>query len=188
MHADTIAEDVLMPLSQAAKWAGKSPRTLKRWVDRGIIDGKRKGKYKTAPILVSKLKLRSYLATLDRPSLSHVEAPADDIAEVRADRADPMREFVEELKDDKARLLSQVSLLQTELADVRQQLTDCQQARSAVERELINATQDRAEFRQAIADLRRQVEQGHRERSDLERQMRGGVRGLLRGAVQRFRR
>lgn len=86
------------------------------------------------------------------------------------------KHMVEALEQDKDRLLSQVSQLQTEIVDVRQQLVDCQQARTAVERELIDATQNRDEFRQ------------YRERAELEHQLRGGVRGLLRGAVNRFRR
>ena len=191
-----------VPLSTATTIAGRSTSTLRRWIRKGVLRDLRPPEAdRSAPVMVSTQELRNHLVTLKRNG-NHPRSPAP----VQTSSQTPMHQpvqppttttdgqvvalerLVNELSEDKARLLSQVSQLQNDLSDVRQQLGDCQQARSAVERELVNATRDRDEFHQAINDLRHQVERGHAERADLERQMQGGVRGLLRGAVKRFRR
>ena len=192
----------IIPLSTAAQMATRSPKTVRRWIREGKLQDKRAQGDRYSPVIVSAHELRGYLSTLSQGGNGHGHpraaqpsvpgnggGPTDiHFEEALKDQLVTKQDMIDGLKEDKARLLSQVSQLQTELSDVRMQLTDCQQARAAVERELVNATQGRVEFREAIADLRRQVSQGHRERSELERQMRGGVRGLLRGAVKRLRR
>ena len=54
----------LINLAQAEKIAGKTPRTLKRWIDSGFITDKRNKGDKYSPIVISETELRKYLSTL----------------------------------------------------------------------------------------------------------------------------
>lgn len=54
-------------LEEAAKLAGKSSRTLRRWVQTGQLNDMRVQGDHTSPIVVSKLELQAQLAGMSQP-------------------------------------------------------------------------------------------------------------------------
>ena len=145
----------LIPLSEAAVISGKSSRTIKRWISNGFLSRYQLGKGRTAPLSVSKQDLRAYLTTV-KPKKSN------DIIQMTQVKDDgpSWKEIVEELRNDKSRLLVRVQKLETELVNVRSELAEVREAKNALNKELLNLVQSKS----------------------------GIVKGLLKGAIKKLTR
>ena len=188
-HQIAPAPPETLSLREAAAWAGRSKRTLRRWLAAGHLRELRTQGPRGEEIRVHTAELRAHLATLRQdappppapvrlvdtapvaavtaPRLAAVVAPPSPSAEAAAAAlVEALRERISGLEGDKARLCAEVDtareLHRLEVAELR--------AEVARQREdLAGERQARAAVERAAAE--KAAEAAHRPA--------GGVRGLL---------
>ena len=148
----------LVSLAEAATIAGKSPRTIRRWISRGILPAVRSGHGRTSPVQVPKTRLRAYLAMSVRTDDQGVIGQVSEAVTHPPKGETVSRELLEEVRGDRDRLWKQVERLEAS----RRNLEDDKR------------------------DLRAQLEDGRMRIAALERELNGGVRGLLTSTAKRF--
>lgn len=122
----------LVTLKDASRISGKSERTIRRWIGRGVLTDQRTTKGRRVPIVLDVTQLRAHLATLS-PTPDQVADNGTNgngtVADSAGQLAAVLTAQVEDLRQDKERLLRRVEALEVELAEARE-------ARTALEREL----------------------------------------------------
>ena len=149
----------LINLAQAEKIAGKTPRTLKRWIDSGFITDKRNKGDKYSPIVISETELRKYLSTLS-PTARNAKPLPEVLAKEKAEsEISAWKQLLSEVKADRERLVAQVSRLESELVGVKHELANIRLSKDVLEKELLVLARSRT----------------------------GVIRRLLQGAVSKWR-
>ena len=150
----------LVSLTEAAQIAGKSPRTIRRWISRGILPAVRSGHSRTSPVRVPKTQLRAYLATSVRTDDQNVIGQVSKAVtpSVPNSEDDVLRELLEEVKGERDRLWAQVERLEASRRDLED---------------------DKRDLRRSLEDSRERI-------TALERELNSGVKGLLTSTARRF--
>lgn len=184
----------ILSLREACTMAGKSERTLRRWLAEGTLTDLRPPGSGNAPCRIRTAELRAALAGKPEP-LPAAGAGKGARPDSPGGVADRRREGgqalalalgqAEELRADKGRLLAELEQARLELARERAEvdrlrvaLEEERRARAAVEREAARAAAEASTARQAAATAQEQARQAAA----------GGgvVRGLLRGLASRL--
>jgi hypothetical protein len=141
----------VIPLDVAAKVAGRSPKTVRSWVHQGFLDDKRTPGDTRGRLLVSTRQLLAHLAgTTPAPPTA---TPALPLVEYpRVPEADDHNALVATLERENEELRT----------DKRRLFADVDALRHELE------------------DTRRQLEDLRRSKAAVEKELNGGVRGLLR--------
>jgi len=62
-----MGRDDIIDLKEAARLAGKAPRTIRRWIQKGLLEDLRATGDTLSPMVVSETAVRAYLSTLSIP-------------------------------------------------------------------------------------------------------------------------
>lgn len=138
----TTDHDTLLTIAEAAKFAGVSTRTVRRWLDQGHVPDERKVKDKRTPVVISQRHLVAFLSAREvTPTRGH--AVGRDIGRVPTDAAivsqgeldavkgqvTALNRLIEELQKDKTRMIE-------ELTTERERVRTLNERISNLEREL----------------------------------------------------
>lgn len=108
----------LITIKEATKISGKSPQTLKRWVEQKIIKKHKREAYHNAPILIDELELKAHLSRLT-PSLKEHDMT---LIESLNHQIELLKNNLEDIKTERNFLRSEVHQLKSELADARKKI------------------------------------------------------------------
>ena len=154
-----------LTLKQAAVLSGKSARTLRRWLQAGVLSDRRAPGDRTSPVVVDTAELRAHLATLSAPLAGQVSTRDNPGDAAGGDTAPLTRPPVTTPGDTPV-----VQALQGQVATLREQVTDLRAERDR----LLNERAQRVRQLQDMAEAK----------AALERELAGrGVRGLLKGGL-----
>lgn len=178
---DTIQHPPSLSMADAARYAGRSRRTIRRWLNAGSVTAHRAGEGHSAPVRVDTASLRAYLASLQPPAMD-TDPPA-----CAASRASPVRVRRAPLAPPEpspveAVLREQLEDLRTERVQLREDLAH---ERDRAAQETRQLREDLGRARSELLELRRQLEEERKARTAVEREAaysagRGeGLRGLL---------
>ena len=149
-HADTAGESGWVTTDVAARAVRVSPRTIRRYIDRGELEAKPQGEGVRREWLVSVDSLHALRAT--RPQSAGVPE-----VDREADHADSIADV---LRDMSASLVVRAE----EAAELRVRLQLTEQAQSTIE-------EGRRRAEEELAEERRRREEAERRAGDLERQL-----------------
>jgi len=158
----------IITLQEATQVSGKSVRQLRRYVKDGKLQNHQANPTQNSQILLSLTELRAYLSTLPQSRQNGGKG------KVRQKRVD-VNVHVEELSN----LRAQVGALGAQLA-MQEELN-----REFKDR-IKELKDDKRTLLAQVEDLRRRLDDSQDARAALEREMNGGVRGLLKGAIKKF--
>jgi len=141
-----------LTLSAACAWAGKSRRTLRRWIGAGHLTAIRPPKGGAGPVKIRTAELRAHLATLSAPAIvggdtmPRAPAPPPDtpsapaLAEAHAALVEVLREQAADLRADRDRWMAEAARLRADRDRWVQAAEEARQAQAAVEAELVERT------------------------------------------------
>ncbi len=133
----------LVNLKDAARMAGKSERTIRRWMTEGTLTDLRPPGNRTSPVQIRTAELRTHLATLTAPVVAS-ETPAGDRrpdmpggdADTAAALVRSMEARITDLHNRIDDLVRERDQWRGEARRLTAELQEATAARSAVEREL----------------------------------------------------
>lgn len=107
----TYDTDALITITQAAKLAGVTTRTVRRWIDQKHLRDEREVKDKRTPVVISQRHLVAFLSTrgvtpekghVTRHDIGHVTPETPTVSQ---GELDALRKLIDELQRDKNRMI-----------------------------------------------------------------------------------
>ena len=147
----------MVTLREAAKLTGKSLDTLRRWIRAGHVEAEHAGDSPSAPVLVQRASLLAYAATIGGTPVGAASIARAGAKGVPSSVLAAVQSHLHTLERERDDLVAQRDGLRRELADTRTEL---------------------AAARAELAEKSKRLDA-------VERELAGGVRGLLTGAVKR---
>ena len=172
-----------LSMADACRYAGRSRKTIRRWITAGHVKAERVGTGHNAPLTVDTLSLRAHLSILvgpgADPTLPMDTAPTaqpptpTSAAPPSPDMVATLREQLADLRGERDRLLGE---LERTLEQTRHDATLHREDLARARREIDRLREDLAGERQARAAVERAAAEKAAEASNRPA---GGVRGLL---------